>query len=265
MRYFLHISFDGSNYHGWQFQPNVISVQETIENELTRIFKYPITLYGCGRTDAGVHASQYLAHINLRESLNFDLKFRLNKNLPSDISIHDVIEVDNSKHARYDAISRRYNYFIHLKKDPFLTKYSSFYELDSLDYKAMTSAVELLLDIKDFKALCRRPHIYKHTLCNVSFALLTINEQEKRLQFTIQANRFLHGMIRIIVNYILQIGMGTLSLEEFHQIVNGKKQVTVKRLAVPNGLYLSKVEYPYLNISTQNSICKLLKSGLESE
>ena len=253
------MSFDGSNYHGWQFQPNVISVQETIENELTRIFKYPITLYGCGRTDAGVHASQYIAHINLIEPLNFDLKFRLNKNLPCDISIHDVIEIENSKHARYDATSRRYNYFMHLQKDSFLTKYSSFYELDNLDYNAMKKAVELLLNIKDFKALCRRPHLYKNTLCNISFALLKVNKQEKRLQFTIEANRFLHGMIRIIVNYLLQIGMGTLSLEGFQQIIKEKNQVKVKRLALPNGLYLSKVDYPYLHVTSQNSMCEYLK------
>ena len=123
----------------------------------------------------------------------------------------------------------------------------------------MKKAVELLLNIKDFKALCRRPHLYKNTLCNISFALLKVNKQEKRLQFTIEANRFLHGMIRIIVNYLLQIGMGTLSLEGFQQIIKEKNQVKVKRLALPNGLYLSKVDYPYLHVTSQNSMCEYLK------
>ncbi|MBL4652638.1 MAG: tRNA pseudouridine(38-40) synthase TruA [Flavobacteriales bacterium] len=245
MRYFLHLGFNGSKYHGWQFQPEVVTVQETIETELKRIFKQKITAFGCGRTDAGVHASQYYAHINLDQSLDFDLKFRLNKNLPDDISVYQVLEVTKDQHARYDATFRTYDYFIHLTKDALLSNCSSFYQLDKLNLDAMNKAVKLVLRQQDFKALCRRPHIYKHTLCEVTNAALFTNKATDRLRFTITANRFLHGMIRIIVYYLLQIGTGRLSIVEFDKILQGERNEKRKRLAKPNGLYLSRIEYPY--------------------
>ena len=128
MIYFLHIAYDGSQYRGWQYQPDVTSVQEVIEEKMKKIFKKNITVFGCGRTDAEVHASQYILHIELSEPLDFDLKFRLNKNLPDDISVYDVLPMQDDQHARYDAISRSYDYYIHLYKDPLLSKYSSYYD-----------------------------------------------------------------------------------------------------------------------------------------
>ena len=262
MRYFLHLGFNGSKYHGWQFQPDVVTVQETIEKALERLFKQQITVFGCGRTDAGVHASQYYAHINLDQTLDFDLKFRLNKTLPDDISVYQVLEATKDQHARYDATFRTYDYFIHLTKDALLSNYSSFYQLDKLNLDTMKQAVKLLLKQKDFKALCRRPHIYKHTLCDVTNAELFTNKENDRLWFTITANRFLHGMIRIIVYYLLQIGTGRLSIIEFDKILKGERKEKIKRLAKPNGLYLSRIEYPYLDSRSKSGLCDFLKQGL---
>jgi len=123
MRYFLHLGFDGSNYRGWQKQKNTLNtVQEVIEQALSQLFKKSVSAYGCGRTDAGVHASQYVIQINLEKAPTFDLKYRLNKNLPEGIAIYEVIEVRTDQHCRYDAVARTYDYFIHWKKDPMLIR-----------------------------------------------------------------------------------------------------------------------------------------------
>ena len=264
MKYFLHLGYDGSNYHGWQRQPNHISVQEIIEERLSRIFKKEVTVYGCGRTDSGVHASQYMMHIMLDDPLDFDLKFRLNKNLPNAIVIFDVLEVADEQHARYDAISRTYDYFIHLKQDPILTRYSSFYEYQDLNYEEMKKAAALLSTHLDFKALCKRPNLYKHTICKVSHSKLYVNTEQQRLRFTISANRFLHGMIRICVHFILQVGRGRMTLTEFDDMITNRSLLPVKQQALPNGLYLSRIEYPYLDIAPQVGICDFLKKGLEA-
>jgi len=262
MIYFLHIGYDGSNYRGWQYQPNVPSVQETIEKILTRIFKKDMIAYGCGRTDAGVHASQYMLHIDVPQQVDFDLKFRLNKNLPDDISIFDVIEMEDGKHARYDVISRTYDYYIHLRKDALLSDYSSYYELENLDFNSMKKATAMLSKYSDFKAVCRQPHLYKHTNCKVTHSKLYVDEVAQRLRFTITADRFLRGMIRLIVTFLLKVGTGKLSLKEFERIMSERINVPEKEAALPNGLYLSKVTYPYLDLKTQSAFCDILKVGL---
>jgi len=262
MIYFLHIGYDGSNYRGWQYQPDVTSVQETIEEKIERIFKTKITVYGCGRTDAEVHASQYFLHIELEKPLDFDLKFRLNKNLPDDIAVYDVIEMKDDQHARYDAISRTYDYYIHLYKDPILTKYSSYYELEKLDFKVMKQAASMLLNYNDFKAVCKQPHLYKHTRCKVTNSKLYVSENKQRIRFTITSDRFLRGMIRLTVAFLLKVGMGKMTLEEFEHIISNQIEVPEKESALPNGLYLSQVEYPYLKVASRTEFSQTLKTGL---
>jgi len=157
MRYFLHLGYDGSNYSGWQRQKNTPNtVQEVLEQKLSQIFKKPITVYGCGRTDAGVHASQYVLHINLDAAPAFDLKYRLNKNLPDDIAVFEFVEVNEDRHCRYDAVARSYDYFIHWKKDPVLMRYSAFYEDLELEYDLMKKAAQVFLETKDFRAMCKQ-------------------------------------------------------------------------------------------------------------
>lgn len=262
MKYFLHIGYNGSDYSGWQWQPNVVSIQGTIEEKLKAIFKTDIKTVGCGRTDAGVHASQYILHIVLKNELDFDLKFRINKHLPRDITVYDVIAVGEKQHARFDAMARTYDYFIHLYNDPILGKYSSFYELENLDFKTMQKAASLLPSFSDFKMVCKQPDIYDHTICNVTYAHLFIDKQQQRMRFTITSNRFLRGMIRLIIFFLLEVGQGKMSLEQFQRIFGGEEEFKDKIPAYAQGLYLSKIEYPYLNLKETQNMCRLLIIGL---
>jgi len=266
MNYFLHIGFDGSRYKGWQFQPNLRTVQGAIEDTLQQVFKKDIRkdirVEGCGRTDAGVHASQYILNIQLEDFFDFDLKFRLNKSLPDDIVLYDVLEMKDKQHARFDATSRIYDYFIHLKKNPFLRKYSSFYEFKNLDFEAMKKAAELFMKYDDFKSICKQPDLYNHTRCQVTHAKLYVDKKEERLRFTITANRFLRGMIRLCIYFLLEVGRGRMTLEEFEDRFANRKG-GFKRSAFPNGLFLSKIEYPYLKIENKSELFQFLKTGLE--
>ena len=183
MRYFIHLGFDGSSYSGWQRQKSTSNtVQEVIEKALLQIFKTPISVYGCGRTDAGVHASQYIIQIHLDETPDFDLKFRLNKNLPDDIAVFEIKEVTQDQHVRHSAVARTYDYFIHWNKDPVLMNYSSFYEDLNLDFDLMKKVTAMLLDTTDFKALCKQPDSYPNTLCEIYNCELFVNEDQGRLR-----------------------------------------------------------------------------------
>jgi tRNA pseudouridine38-40 synthase len=264
MRYFIHLGFDGSDYSGWQKQKNTLNtVQEVMEQTLTQLFKKEVTVYGCGRTDAGVHASQYVTQINLDEVPPFDLKFRLNKNLPASIAVFEIIEVKENQHCRYDAVARTYDYFIHWKKDPVLIRYSSFYEDLTLDFELMRKTAAMILGTKDFKALCKQPDLYKNTFCQISKCELFVNQEQGRLRFTITSNRFLRGMIRFCVFFLLKVGTGEMSLAEFEAILNQEKDLKQKQPALPNGLFLSKVEYPFLELNDAHHLIRMLKLDLE--
>ncbi len=264
MRYFIHLGFDGTEYSGWQRQKDTSNtVQEVIEQTLFRLFKKEVSVYGCGRTDAGVHSSQYVIQLHLDEAPLFDLKFRLNKNLPDGIAVFEIIEVTQDQHCRYDAVARTYDYFIHWNKDPGLMRYSSFYEDIKLDFDLMRKVAALILETKNFKALCKQPDLYTNHLCEISNSELFVNEKDGRLRFTITANRFLRGMIRICVFYLLQVGTGKMTVDEFRQILNQEKVLKEKQPAHPNGLFLSQVKYPYLEWKDSHNLIKMLKVGLE--
>ena len=264
MRYFIHLGYDGTNYKGWQRQKSTRNtVQERIEQTLFKLFKKEITVYGCGRTDAGVHASQYVLHINLEEVPRFDLKYRLNKNLPDTIAVFEIIEVNEEQHCRYDAAWRTYDYFVHWKKDPVLFRYSSFYEQSELNIDLMKKAVALIAATKDFKPLCKQPNLYNHTLCQIKQCELFVNEQQGRLRFSITGNRFLRGMVRYCMFFLLKIGSGKITLEEFAKILNQETTLFNKKPALPNGLFLSKVEYPFLELDNSHPLFSMLKIGLE--
>jgi len=264
MRFFIHIGYDGTNYKGWQRQKNTRkTVQEVIEQTLFKVLKKEVTVYGCGRTDAGVHASQYVFHINLDEAPIFDLKFRLNKNLPDTIAVFEVIEVSEDQHTQYHAVARTYDYFIHWKKDPVIIRYSSFYEHLELDIELMRKAAALILETKDFKPLCKQPDVYKSTYCHIMKSELFVNEEQGRLRFSITSNRFLRGMVRYIVFFLLEVANGDITLDEFKRILNQEKGLTMKRPALPNGLFLSRVEYPFLELKDSHHLIRMLKMGLE--
>jgi tRNA pseudouridine38-40 synthase len=263
MIFFLHLGYDGSDYSGWQWQPNAPSIQGEIEDNLEAIFKQKITVFGCGRTDAGVHASQYVMHIELASKPSFDLKFRLNKNLPDDIVVYDVIEMEDNRHSRYDATLRTYDYFIHSYKDPVLYKHSSYYDLEAMDINAMQKAASLLTKYQDYKSVCKQPHLYKHTLCEVSEAKLYVSSDNLRLRFTITANRFLRGMIRLLIYFLLKVGKGEMTLEAFENMLSKQIEYENKMPAFPNGLYLSRIQYPYISFDHPTDISKMLKEGLQ--
>ncbi len=263
MNYFVHIGFDGSNYSGWQRQPNVTTVQENIESKLEAIFKQTISIYGCGRTDAGVHASQFVFNFKVDQAIDFDFIFRLNKHLPNSIVAYEFWEMPEEYNARYGARWRTYDYFLHSHLDPVLYKYSTLCEVNKLVVPAMQEAAKLLTTIKDFKGLCKQPELHNHTLCNVIFSELYVDEANERLQLKITSNRFLRGMIRLTISYLLQIGRGELTVDEFESRLRNQELFPENRPAAPNGLFLSKIEYPFLEMKPQKDITSFLKIGLE--
>ncbi|MCJ8288928.1 MAG: tRNA pseudouridine(38-40) synthase TruA [Crocinitomicaceae bacterium] len=264
MRYFIHLGFDGSDYSGWQRQKDIQNtVQEVVEQTLSRLFKKKVGVYGCGRTDAGVHASQYVVQFNIDEAPTFDLKFRLNKNLPESIAVFEIIEVKEDQHCRHDAVARTYDYFIHWNKDPALIRYSSFYQDLKLDFDLMRAAAVLILKNRDFKALCKQPDSYDNTLCQISRCELFVDEEQGRLRVSITSNRFLRGMVRICVFFLMEVGSGKMTLKEFDAILNQEKELKEKWPAHPNGLFLSKIEYPFIKLTNSHNLIKMLKLGLD--
>ncbi|WP_316801326.1 tRNA pseudouridine synthase A [Pedobacter frigidisoli] len=261
MRYFFHIAYQGQHFSGWQKQPNVKSVQEVIEQTLFRILKTPTPVFGCGRTDAHVHASQFFFHADIAQELDFDLLYILNKALPYNISVFDIIKMEGKPHSRFDAVQRRYDYFVHTRKDPFLSNQSSFYQLDNLDFEKMNTVVKLLPQYKDYRAFCTHPDKYEHTICNVMDARLYLNAKRDRFRFHIASNRFLGKMIRITMGKILMVGKGELSIDEFESELINLKATKLSLPAHPTGLYLSKVTYPYLNLEPGTEIIPVVQGA----
>lgn len=246
MKYFLHLSYKGTHYHGWQRQPKHPSIQETLELALEKMLGYKVNCIGCGRTDAGVHASQYFCHIKVADDFGYDPVFRLNKILPHDITIHDCIKVGWFDHAQKDAISRTYTYQIHTTKDAFLNELSAFYPKENMDIGLMEKAVETLTRYRDFRAMCRQPDLYKTTICEIMAARLEVEKGGERLAFVFTADRFLRGMVRILVAQILEVGYGRLTLEAFENRLKTGQPPTSAKAAHPQGLYLTGVRYGFL-------------------
>jgi len=251
-------------YNGWQKQAGISNIQGVIENALSSIFKTTIAINGCGRTDAQVHASQFFFHLDLEQEWDFDLVFRLNKMLPMNIAVYDVIPMEGSPHARFDAVQRAYDYFLHTYKDPFLNGLSSYYLLDKLDYDQMKAAVALLPLYKDYRAFCTHPDKYEHTLCFVRTSSLMVDESGEKLRFQISSNRFLGKMIRIIMGQLLKIGKGLMSVDEFESHLISKQTPALITPAHPQGLYLSKVTYPYLDLKPRADFSAILQKQADS-
>lgn len=252
MRFFFHIGFSGYDYYGWQRQSQVRTVQQVVEDALSQLFKEPVTVMGCGRTDAMVHASQFFFHFDCKTKWEFDLLFRLNKVLPDDIAVFEIIPVEENQHARFDAIRRTYTYFIHTYKDPFLHERSACYLEPDLDLDKMKQATALLTQYEDYYAFCKTPEANQHTRCRISMAQWLTNASGNRLQFEITSDRFLARMVRTIVSRLLDIGKGTLSIDEFESYLITKRGPQLMETAYPQGLYLSRVVYPYLDIPARS-------------
>ena len=242
MRYFIFLAYDGTNYHGWQIQPNACSVQGEIQRCLSTILRRETPIVGAGRTDTGVHARRMAAHFDSEEPIDcLQTAFRLNRILPPDISIERIISVDNSLHARFSATSRTYHYYIHTAKNPFRRTYSCELHYD-LDFDLMNKAAAYLLEVDDFGAFCKAGADVKTTLCDVTEACW-IKEGEHEWHFRIAANRFLRNMVRAVVGTLIDVGRHRVTLEQFHAIVAGKSRSDAGESMPGNALFLEEVEY----------------------
>lgn len=261
MRYFFHISYHGFHYRGWQRQPKSTSIQEILEQQLALFLKTKTTVIGCGRTDAQVNASQYFFHIDTPNPLHKDFASILNKKLPPNITVHDVIKVDDKKHAQLDAQERTYYYLIHTVKDSFLSELSSYYPIQNLDLEKMQKALDVLPHYSDFTGLCKTPEQHSTTQCTIKRAEIITNSAKTHIRLEITSNRFLRGMIRIIVGKLLKIGSGMLAVEEFERYISTKTTPQFLDMAYPQGLYLAKVTYPFLDIPPKE--ISFLKNEIE--
>lgn len=251
MRYFVHIGFKGYNYRGWQRQARVITVQQVMEETLSKVLKSKITCIGCGRTDAKVNASQYFFHFDYYEDFPKNLQFKLNKVLPDDIAIFDIIPMNGHPHAQFDAVERTYEYFINTNKDPFLHELSALYEEKNLSHEQMKKAAALIPNFSDFSLFCKTPDRNDSNISNVTQTKLFVNQQGDRIRFQISANRFTKGMIRIIAKRLIDIGKGDISVDDFEGILSGQIVPSEITIAHPQGLYLTKVKYPFLDLPTR--------------
>ncbi len=244
MRYFLELSYRGTNYSGWQTQHGKPTIQSVVEKNISTFLNEKIEVIGCGRTDTGVHASQFFLHFDIEKNLPESFLHRLNRMLPDDIAFHRIIPVDAKAHSRYQADSRTYQYHIHFKKNPFLAISSYYFPFQKLDLEVIKKATALLKDYKDFDPLCKTGSNINHTLCDV-FEAKWVEKNRTQWIFEITANRFLRGMVRRIVGVMLAIGSGKMTIDEFKQVMKNKKQFRVALSAPPQGLFLTAVRYPY--------------------
>lgn len=247
MRYFVRLSYKGTNYHGWQFQPNAISVQEELERVFSVILQKQTPITGAGRTDAGVHAKDYIAHFEMdNHEFNKNLKqlvYKLNSLLPADIAIYEIWPVSESAHTRFDATKRTYHYFISYLKNPFLTD-TAWMQYSELDIESMNKAGELLLQYNDFTSFAKLHSDNKTNICELMEAKWTNNKEEGYYKFEISANRFLRNMVRSIVGSMVDIGRGKINLEDFKSIIEAKDRSKAGISAPAKGLFLVKIGYP---------------------
>lgn len=241
-RYFLYICFDGSRYHGWQIQPNGITVQEEIEKGLSVLLRGKTEIVGAGRTDAGVHAHIMTAHFDTENEIDESaLCYKLNRFLPQDISIKKIEKVDNDLHARFSVTSRTYHYYVHTGKDPFVRAYS-WATGYSLDFTQMNIAAQTLIKTADFAAFCKSGSDVKTTLCTIKEACW-IEIGEGRWYFRITANRFLRNMVRSIVGTLIEVGRGRMSVSRFEDVVKSRKRTNAGESMPANALFLEDVKY----------------------
>jgi tRNA pseudouridine38-40 synthase len=242
LRYFLELSYNGAGYHGWQNQPNAISVQEVIEKALSTLLGNKIEIVGAGRTDAGVHAKQMFAHFDTDFDFNeSDLVFKLNSFLPKDIAIHNLFKVKPEAHTRFDALSRTYLYRVNLNKNVFNFD-NAYYVKQDLDVDMMNEASKILFQYKDFQSFSKSNTDVKTYYCDIMKAEWFFKDDE--LHFVIQANRFLRNMVRAIVGTMINIGLGKIQAEDLHTIIQSKNRSEAGFSVPAHGLYLTNIEYP---------------------
>ena len=243
MRYRMLIEYDGTDFHGWQIQPRKPTVQEAIEQALAVALRRPAGITGSGRTDAGVHARGQVAHFDFDGDLDpFRLKGALNGILPPSIGILDLAPTHDTFHARYDARLRRYRYYISTEKRP-LSLTHRWLVRPAPDFDRMNEAARALLGRHDFSTFCRTRSETKNRYCTIQEAVWDEEEHAGNRVFTIEADRFLHGMVRTIVGTLIEIGHGKRTIAELETLVQGKDRTLGGPAAPARGLVLEKVYY----------------------
>ena len=243
LRYFIELAYKGTNYHGWQVQPNAITVQELVNKTCTTILRTPVEAVGAGRTDAGVHATQLFAHIDIEKE--FDITktlYKINALLPNDIVMHNIYKVNTEAHARFNAVSRSYEYHIFLGRNPFLNETTWQLVAKKLDVNAMNKATQSLLKYSNFKCFSRSNSDVHTYNCKISHAKWV--QEGGKLTFYITANRFLRNMVRAIVGTLIDVGLQKTSQEAFLKIIESKDRRKAGTSVPPQGLFLTKVKYP---------------------
>ncbi len=245
----MELGYNGQAYHGWQTQPGDTTVQETVENALSTLLRNNIQVVGCGRTDAGVHASQFFLHFDLEKELGAqntlnkdELVFKLNSILPDDIAVYGVFGVKDDVHARFHAISRSYQYKIFEGKSPFLKGLVWQKRVLNLDVERMNQSASLLLDYSDFKSFSRSKTDVKTYICRVEEAVWKL--EDDLLVFHITADRFLRNMVRAIVGTLIEIGQGKREVEDMKRVIESRDRTMAGPSVKAEGLYLSQVRYP---------------------
>ncbi|QTE22289.1 tRNA pseudouridine(38-40) synthase TruA [Polaribacter cellanae] len=241
MRYFIELSYNGKNYHGWQIQPDAVSVQEKLNYAVSTVLQEKIEVVGAGRTDTGVHASQMFAHLDVSKKIKGDIVHKLNSILPSDIVVYQVFLVDNEKHARFDAKSRSYEYRIWQGRNPFLLEFSWQIHSQDLDISLMNKAAKILLEYQNFQTFSKvKTAVYTFN-CDVTEAFW--KREDNLLTFYISANRFLRNMVRAIVGTLVDVGLEKISVADFRAIIESKNRANAGLSVPAKGLFLTKIKY----------------------
>ncbi len=246
-RYFIRLSYRGAPFHGWQIQPNAVSVQEEVEKALTTVLRVPVSIVGAGRTDTGVNARTMYAHFDYEGKLPDEgrLLVSLNRLVGHDIAIHDIFPVKNDTHARFDATQRTYKYFVAFEKTPFFYPLS-WYCPHGLDLDKMNEAAKLLKETEDFTSFAKLHSDAKTNICHVSHAQWT-KEGDSMAVFTISADRFLRNMVRAIVGTLVDVGRGKLSPDDFKEIIRKKDRCSAGQSMPGEALFLWDIKYSVLS------------------
>lgn len=246
MRYFICLSYNGTHYHGWQVQENARTVQEELNQALAVLLKEEIQTVGAGRTDAGVHARNYIAHFD-SERLALLMKgqnivYKLNCILSGDICIHRIVPVHDTAHARFDARLRTYKYYVHHAPNPFTQEFSTYIPYN-LDIIKMNEAAAKLYGYDDFTSFARLHSDNKTNNCKIAQAVWT--ETADGMIFTVSADRFLRNMVRAIVGTLLEVGRGKIGVDDFVRIIEQRERGAAGTSAPAKGLFLEEIQYEY--------------------
>lgn len=248
MRYFLELAYNGTRFCGYQEQPKQVTIQSQIEQALGILLRVPTKIVGCGRTDSGVHALQYFAHFDTVQKLSNDFVYRLNSLLGKDIVCYRIVDVPETAHARFDATSRSYQYVIDLIQSPFRQETAYYCRFgNQLDLDKMQAAAELLLEYKDFTTFCKSKTDNKTNLCDLRKSEWIFDQEKQQLVYHVTANRFLRGMIRLIVGMCLNVGKSKMPLDVVKTALEEQKTLKNALSAPAEGLFLMDIEYPYIS------------------